>query len=652
MTQQEKKKKCYLYTRVSTVTQTDGFSLEAQSKSLYEYAKYRELEIADEYCDAGKSGKDIKGRPAFQQMMEDIICQKDSISYVLVFKLSRFGRNAADILKSLQLLMDYGIDLISVNDAIDSSTQGGRLTLAILSAVAEIERENIVVQFMAGKMQKVMDGKWAGGAIPYGYRNQNKELVLAEDETKIVRLIYDLYLKENMSATSVVSYLNENGYVRGKRDSEKDRPFTFDFVTSVLDNPFYCGKLLYNRRTNKKGRDGKLIKKDLDKVITVQGVHEPIVTEEEWRKVQKKRESLSKANAKVDAPERISLLSGLVKCPVCGAGMVATKNKRVNKNKGGYYKTIHYYACNNSRKANGRTCPFRHTYNQEKLDGAVFEIIRKLSGMPEFKSAVIASNGEKSDAEKLERDLKQLRKKLRGLEMQKRKLGTELDNLDVFDEDYDKRYEKIQSALDDSYDKVDEVEQKISIVIGKIEAVNKGVRAADNIEAMLDNFEKLYEKMSCEERRQMYRLFIERIEVFPEEKTDGRILKSISFRFSASYGEEGLIPEGNTESDIRFTLDCTKTELTAAEAKATYVEIKKYIKDTYGANIHTLYIAQIKRKYGLDMGKNYNLAADPKKRVPQCPKDKEEMLLEALKHFKMIDASVEIMESENVDDEG
>ena len=340
MKQQEKKKKCYLYTRVSTMTQTDGFSLEAQSKSLYEYAKYRELEIADEYCDAGKSGKDIKGRPAFQQMMEDIICQKDNISYVLVFKLSRFGRNAADILKSLQLLMDYGIDLISVNDAIDSSTQGGRLTLTILSAVAEIERENIVVQFMAGKIQKVMDGKWAGGVIPYGYRNQNKELVLAEEETKIVRLIYDLYLKENMSATSVVSYLNENGYVRGKKDSDQDRPFTFDFVTSVLDNPFYCGKLLYNRRTNKKGRDGKLIKKDLDKVITVQGVHEPIVTEEEWREVQEKRESLSKVNEKVDEPERISLLSGLVKCPVCGSGMIATKNKHVNKNKGGYYKTI------------------------------------------------------------------------------------------------------------------------------------------------------------------------------------------------------------------------------------------------------------------------------------------------------------------------
>lgn len=128
--------------------------------------------------------------------------------------------------------------------------------------------------------------------------------------------------------------------------------------------------------------------------------------------------------------------------------------------------------------------------------------------------------------------------------------------------------------------------------------------------------------MSCEERRQIYRLFIERMEVFPEEKTDGRILKSISFRFSVSYGKDGLTPEGNIENDIRFTLDRSETELTAAEAKATYAEIKKYIKDTFGANVYTLYIAQIKRKYSLDMGKKYNLAADPKKKVPKCPKDK------------------------------
>ena len=109
-----KRNKCYIYTRVSTVAQTEGFSLEAQQERLKEFANYKNLEIAGEYCDAGKSGKSIVGRPSFLQMLNDISSEKDRISYVLVFKLSRFGRNAADILKSLQLLEDYEVDLICV----------------------------------------------------------------------------------------------------------------------------------------------------------------------------------------------------------------------------------------------------------------------------------------------------------------------------------------------------------------------------------------------------------------------------------------------------------------------------------------------------------------------------------------------------------
>ena len=100
------------------MAQTEGYSLDAQQEKLRKYAEYKNLEIVGEYCDAGKSGKSIKGRPAFQQMMEDVASQKDDVSYVLVFKLSRFGRNAADVLKSLQLLMDYEVDLVSVDDAI------------------------------------------------------------------------------------------------------------------------------------------------------------------------------------------------------------------------------------------------------------------------------------------------------------------------------------------------------------------------------------------------------------------------------------------------------------------------------------------------------------------------------------------------------
>ena len=135
-----KKKKCYIYTRVSTAAQIEGYSLEAQKEKLEQYADYKDLVIAGEYCDAGKSGHSIKGRPAFMAMMDDISSEKDNISYVLVFKLSRFGRNAADVLNSLQQIQDFGVNLICVEDGIDSSKDSGTLTITVLSAVAEIER--------------------------------------------------------------------------------------------------------------------------------------------------------------------------------------------------------------------------------------------------------------------------------------------------------------------------------------------------------------------------------------------------------------------------------------------------------------------------------------------------------------------------------
>ena len=99
-----KKRKCYIYTRVSTSIQIDGYSLDAQLDKLKRYAELQNMTVLGEYSDAGRSGKNIIGRPAFQQMLDDIVGKKDDVRYVLVFKLSRFGRNAADVLSSLQLM--------------------------------------------------------------------------------------------------------------------------------------------------------------------------------------------------------------------------------------------------------------------------------------------------------------------------------------------------------------------------------------------------------------------------------------------------------------------------------------------------------------------------------------------------------------------
>ena len=172
--------KVYIYTRVSTSMQIDGYSLDAQKSRMKAFCEYNDYEIAGEYEDAGKSGKSIEGRAAFNRLLEDIKSGKDGVAFVLVFKLSRFGRNAADVLATLQTMQDFGVNLICVEDGIDSSKEAGKLMISVLSAVAEIERENIRIQTMEGRMQKAREGKWNGGFAPYGYKLVEGKLEINE----------------------------------------------------------------------------------------------------------------------------------------------------------------------------------------------------------------------------------------------------------------------------------------------------------------------------------------------------------------------------------------------------------------------------------------------------------------------------------------
>ena len=227
--------------------QVDGYSLDAQRDKLRKYAAYEDMIVAGEYSDEGFSGKNIQGRQDFQRMLNDIQDGKDDVSYVLVFKLSRFGRNAADVLNSLQLMQDFGVNLICVEDGIDSSKDAGKLMISVLSAVAEIERENIRTQTMAGREQKAREGKWNGGFAPYGYKLDNSELVIAEDEAEVIRVIYDRYIHTNEGVAGVAKYLNRNGYTKKLRQNNTIPGFSRDFVKNVLYNPVYMEEQKRNR---------------------------------------------------------------------------------------------------------------------------------------------------------------------------------------------------------------------------------------------------------------------------------------------------------------------------------------------------------------------------------------------------------------------
>ena len=237
-----KQRGAYIYTRVSTAIQTEGFSLDAQRQRILEAAKYMHLRICGEYSDAGYSGKNIAGRLQFQQMLDDIAAKKDDVQYVLVFKLSRFGRNTADVLSSLQFMQDYGVNLFCVEDNIDSAADSGKLLISVMSAVAEIERENILVQSMSGRKNKASKGGWNGGKAPYGYELQNGQLQVVEDEIAVIRDTFDLYISTNKGAGYVASELNRRYTKKVKHPSDTNK-FTVDFVKRVVTIQFIAVKL-------------------------------------------------------------------------------------------------------------------------------------------------------------------------------------------------------------------------------------------------------------------------------------------------------------------------------------------------------------------------------------------------------------------------
>ena len=290
----KKKTKCYIYTRVSTAIQVDGYSLDAQKDKLKKYAEFQDMEIVGEYSDEGHSGKNIKGRQEFMHMLNDIEDGKDGVDFVLVFKLSRFGRNAADVLSSLQLMQDYGVNLICVEDGIDSSKEAGKLLISIIAAVAEMERENIRVQTMAGREQKAREGKWNGGFAPYGYRLENGELVIAEDEVEIIQMIFDRYIHTNDGINGVANYLNNHGYTKKLRQNGTIPGFSASFIKKIIDNPVYMGKIAYRRRRTEKktGTRNETHVVEQSDFSVYEGVHEAIIAEEDWELAQEKRSKI------------------------------------------------------------------------------------------------------------------------------------------------------------------------------------------------------------------------------------------------------------------------------------------------------------------------------------------------------------------------
>ena len=379
-----------------------------------------------------------------------------------------------------------------------------------------------------------------------------------------------------------------------------------------------------------------------------EGKHEAIISEEDWNLAQEKRKINAYRREKVNDPTHAHILSGILKCPCCGKSLYGNIAKAHSKDK----KTRYYYYCKNTVTPTGHECTFRLNIEQMEMNRMVASIISAMVSDPRFADAIKAKIGSAVDTNDLEKQLEALQAQLRQTLGTKARLERQMDGLDVNDPYYDRKISDLQRRYDEQYGAIDEIEVQIDDVQSQIRSIRQEKISGDNIYRLLLAFDQVYEAASEVERKEFMRAFIERIELFPEKQPDGNWIRKIIFNFPVPVNgtevkelplENETIVEAvllltklHVERHIEVDVSMDELDVTAAESKATYNEIRDYVWEHHQLKVSNLYIAQVKQKYGIIERENYHKAKNENAKQPQCPKEKEDAIVEALKHFQMI----------------
>ena len=481
-------------------------------------------------------------------------------------------------------------------------------------------------------------------------------------EAETVKEIFRLYTEEGQSISYIAKKLNDENIQREQRGNVKISGFTDRTVRIILSNPVYAGMISYGRRhtvkVEGKNNETKVVKQDDEsKIILVDGVHEPIVSKETFAKAEERlKKNVAHRKTRSDSTT-VYPLTGLIRCPDCGKnifGYTAPPRKKKN-GKEGYYSRYISYRCIFGRDRNGISCSLANKYySGTKLETEVKEVISSVVTIPEFVELI----SQKID---IQTDVNSLRKKQTAIRNEITKyngnlLQTEkrLTELDIADRHYQNKVDSLNRILDDLYEKIEDAQTRLDEVDQEIAMVEKSAMTKKSIFEMLEGFSKYYDVMSPEDKKALLQAMVSFIELYPEKWDDKHLIKTIHFTFPVTYdGESGALFVRTNEQQVEtvvllsqlkqkpddyidVTIELDDMDITSAETKATYDEIKKYVAEhNAGMKVSNLYISQVKRKCGIEVGKNYNLPKNEDSRQPQCPEDKESAIVEALKHFKM-----------------
>ncbi|WP_396135039.1 recombinase family protein [Brevibacillus nitrificans] len=297
-----------LYCRVSTDEQArEGVSLDEQQERLKAYCRamgWNEDVVL--FIDDGYSAKSTE-RPQLTKLLSEI--KEGNVSKIMVTKLDRVSRRLLDLLMLIDLFMEYNVAFISISESFDTNTPSGRLTLQVLGAVAEFERERIRERVFENMHHAANQGKWLTQS-PYGYRLEEKALVIFPPEAEIVKRVYQQFVEQGFGYYAIAKLLNEEGI-----PSRHQKEWSIRSIKLMLSNPVYKGTLVWNRMDSSKKK--RTVKEEEDWIVVEDCL--PVIIEKEiWNKAQAVMEKPSVAPRAKTSPH---LLGGFLKCGKCGSGM-------------------------------------------------------------------------------------------------------------------------------------------------------------------------------------------------------------------------------------------------------------------------------------------------------------------------------------------
>jgi site-specific DNA recombinase len=355
-----KKIYCAIYTRKSTNEglEKDFTTLDAQRESAENYIKSQQSAgwtvLREKYNDGGFTGANTE-RPALKRLLDDI--RGGKVNCVVVYKVDRLSRSLLDFTKLLEFFDQNNVTFVSVTQHFNTQSSMGRLTLNILLSFAQFEREMISERTKDKMGAARKKGKWVGGQPLLGYDldRENRRLIINTQEAKLVRKIFDIYLREN-SILKTTIILNEEGFTSKNYHAKSGRvtggkAFSKNNIHMILNNPIYTGRVFYEKKL-------------------YPAEHEAIIPVELFDKVQE-RISYNRVNRKIRKNAKCAgLLSQIIRCEACDSPMFHSYSVKDK------VKKYRYYVCVNAQKRGYGACPTR-SVNAQAMEDAVFDLLPK-----------------------------------------------------------------------------------------------------------------------------------------------------------------------------------------------------------------------------------------------------------------------------------